>query len=60
MSDRVKSLAHGKLERLIYYRNRAEFVRIIAEVFSDDAVRKTLLSAAANYDALANETQLEF
>jgi hypothetical protein len=56
----MKSLAGSKLERLIHYRNRAELMRIIAEDLTDNDVRMTLLGVAANYDALANEAQLEF
>jgi hypothetical protein len=59
MSNRMKAHNGSKFERLIHYRNRAEMARILAEDFTQEAVRKTLFDVAANYDALANQAQSE-
>jgi hypothetical protein len=48
-----------KLERFIYYRNRAEETRILARDFTDEARQKPLLDVAAAYDKLADLIERE-
>ena len=60
MSDRMKAHNGSKFERLIHYRNRAEMARILAEDFTQEAVRKTLFDVGGNHDELANEAQRKF
>jgi hypothetical protein len=60
MPYRIRAHNGSKLERLVHYRNRAEMVRIVAEDFTHDATRETLLDVANAYDKLAEDTQRDF
>jgi hypothetical protein len=46
-------------ERIALYRNRAEELRVFAQDFSQEAVKKTLRDLAASYDKMADDLQAE-
>jgi len=58
MPQRAEAYRGSRLKRLVFYRNRAEEIRVLAAGVTD-STRKTLLDIAAAYDMLAAELPAE-